>query len=370
MNQEHRTETTASEGSGNAPYRLDDEISLVEVVNVLLRQRLIFIRTLIVIVGISFVVAITRPVRFTSSASFLPESSEPSTSGALALAQQFGVSIGGGSSERTPQFYAGLVTSGEILRETVVKRYPVRDPRNEPEEIDLIEYYEVNEDTEEERIERAVEKLIEDLSVATDRDTGIVSFSMTTSDPLLSHGVVDYIFKRVNDFDVNTRRSQAGQERLFTGERLAQTTIELRQAEDSLLSFSVENRAISNSPTLQVQEARLQRAVTMRQELVTSLAQAFEQARIEEVRNTPVITLIESPRVPALRDPKRRLLIMIMGIMLGVAGGAFAVFFRNYIEQSDGSRPSDSLELASLWTDTMTDLRRFVPRPFKRSAKR
>ena len=48
---------------------------------------------------------------------------------------------------------------------------------------------EVNEDTAERRIERAMEVLIDDLSAATDRDTGIVRFSITTSDPLLSQGV-------------------------------------------------------------------------------------------------------------------------------------------------------------------------------------
>ena len=368
MDQEHRTETAANEGIGNASYGLDDEVSLVEIVNALLRQRLIFVRTLLVIAGISFVVAITRPTRYTSSASFLPESSVASATGALALAQQFGVSLGGGGGERTPQFYADLVTSSEVLRQTVVRRYPVRDTRGEPGQIDLIEYYKVNEETEEMRIERAMKELIDDLSVATDRDTGVVSFSITTSDPLLSHGVAAHILDLVNDFDLDTRQSHAGAERSFTGERLAELTGELRQAEDSLQSFLVENRVFSNSPTLQFEHDRLQWAVVMRQELVTSLAQAFERARIEEVRNTPVITLIESPGVPALRAPKRRVLIIMMGIMIGAAGGAFAVFFRNYMEQPDGTRPSHLLELSSLWGDTMTDLRRFVARPFKRSA--
>ncbi len=204
--------------------------------------------------------------------------------------------------------------------------------------------------------------------MSTDRDTGIVSFSITTSDPLLSQGVAAHLLDLVNDFDLNTRQSQAGAERQFVGERFAQVTSELRQAEDSLLSFSVENRAISNSPTLQVEEARLQWNVMLRQDLVTTLAQAFEQARIEEVRNTPVITLIESPRVPALHDPKGRLLILVFGIMTGATFGALGVLIsRNFTVQPGETRPPDQQELASLWSDTMTDLRRFVPPPFRRS---
>ena len=369
MRQEHQTETTANEGKHKAPYGLADEVSLVEMVSALLRQRLIFIRTLLVIASISFLVAITRPTRYTSSASFVPENSADPPTGALALVQQFGVTLGGGSGERTPQFYADLVTSGEILRQTVVRRYPVREPLSERGDIDLLEYYRVDEETQEGRIERAMEALIDDLSTATDSDTRMVSFSITTSDPLLSHGVAAHILDLVKDFDLNTRQSQAGAERSFAGERLAELTGELRQAEDSLQSFLVENRVFRDSPTLQFEHDRLQRAVSMRQELATSMAEAFEQARIEEVRNTPVTTLIESPRVPALPNPKGVLVIMILGIMTGAAGGALAVFFGNYMEQPDGTRQSDLLELSSLWSDTMTDLRRFVPRPFRRSAR-
>ncbi len=40
---------------------------------------------------------------------------------------------------------------------------------------------------------------------------------------------------------------------------------------------------------------RLERPVSMRQELVTAMAQAYEQARVDEVRNTPVITVIDQP---------------------------------------------------------------------------
>ena len=111
----------------------------------------------------------------------------------------------------------------------------------------------------------------------------------------ISIGASRPILDLVHTFDLTTRQTQAGAERRFSGERLAELTGELRDAEDTLKSFLIENRVFSNSPALQFEHDRLQRAVTMRQELVTSLAQAYERARIEEVRNTPVITLIDPP---------------------------------------------------------------------------
>ena len=99
----------------------------------------------------------------------------------------------------------------------------------------------------------------------------------------------------------------------------------------------------------------------MRQELVTSLAQAVERARIEEVRNTPVMTSIESPRVPAVRDRKGRVLIVFLGIISGVMVGVFLAFLRNYSEE-DRTKENPRLdELSSLWSEALRH-------PFKRSA--
>jgi uncharacterized protein involved in exopolysaccharide biosynthesis len=367
--EEHRMDIGAHEGMGVVPFGLKKEVSLFEIVSALLRQRRIFAGTFLLVAGGVLVFAITRPPEYTSTVSFVPETSDPQSSNLLSVAQQFGVPLGGGSGDRTPEFYEALITSSEILRQAVVRSHTVRDSESMPREIDLIEYYEVDEETQAGRIERAIKELIEeDLSVSTQREAGTVSFSITTSFPSLSQAVAVHILDLVTDFDLNTRQSQAGAERFFTGERLAERTEQLRKAEDSLLAFRIENRVMSASPFLQIEVERLQWSVLMQQEVVTSLVQAYERARIEEVRNIPVITIINSPRVPGLRDRDVLPLIILMGVLFGAAFGALAALFRNYMLQPDQRRPSDLEELASAWSDTKTDLRRFLPWPFRRSA--
>ena len=337
------------------PRGLDEEVSIVELLNVLLRQRGIALRTTLIVVGLSVVVALTRPTLYTSSTAFLPEVVEGLATGAQALAQRFGVAFGGRVGERTPQFYADLVISGEILRQTVSGIYSFVES---PEEGDLIVYYEIGEETREKSVARAVARLRNDLALNIDRETGIVRFSVTMSDPVLAQGVVEYILELVNDFDLTTRQSRASAERLFTGERLARLEGELREAEASLKTFLNENRAFGNSPQLLFEHDRLERAVAMRQELVTSIAQAHERARIEEVRNTPVITRIESPRVPAFRDRKRRVVIVALGIIVGAMLGTIAAFVKNSAEKARSASAVELKELFSLWDETMTDLRR------------
>ncbi len=356
------------EGAERAPdlSDLDDEVSLVQIMSVLLRQRVVILRAVVLFTGIGLVLALTTSSLYTSSASFLPESSGGAPSGAVALAQQFGFSVGGGGGgERSPQFYADLVTSDEILRQVVTRSFPRTPTEEGSDEVDLFTHYEVVGATEEERIERAIGALSRDLSVTTDRDTGIVRFSVTTSDPVLSRGMAALVLELVNDFDLTTRRSQASAERLFSGERLTQLTGELREAEDSLMNFSLENRLFGNSPPLQLEFERLQRAVARREALVTSLAQAHESARIEEVRNTPVITLIESPRVPALRDPRGRVRTVAVGLVTGTILGAFLAFIRNYREEDHMKEDPRLAGLSALWSEAVND----VTRLFHRSSR-
>jgi len=91
----------------------------------------------------------------------------------------------------------------------------------------------------------------------------------------------------------DTRQSQAAAERGFTEERMAEAQEELRAAENELQRFLQNNRQFQNSPELVFQHDRLQRRVAMRQQVYTSLVQSYEQARIDEVPNTPVITVVE-----------------------------------------------------------------------------
>ena len=68
----------------------------------------------------------------------------------------------------------------------------------------------------------------------------------------------------------------------------------------------------------------------MRQELVTAMAQAYEQARIDEVRAAPVITVIDQPESPALPDPRGRIRRLLLGIIVGMIVGLGLALIREF----------------------------------------
>jgi uncharacterized protein involved in exopolysaccharide biosynthesis len=275
----------------------------------------------------------------------------------MAVAQQFGVSLGRSDAERTPRFFADLVASTDLLREVVTTEFPVGGAQGQGSaSVDLVTHFGMEAESIEARIENAVEVLRAAVGVSLNAETGVIRFSVKTSDPRLSKLVAERILELVSEFDITTRRSQARAEREFTADRLEEVQRELQIAEDSLQEFLVNNRLFSNSPPLQFEHDRLDRIVRMKQELVTSLAQAYEQARIAEVRNTPVVTVVEIPRVPTMRDPKGRRVTMMLALGGGVALGVFFAFIVDLSQQARARRTPDVEELASIWRETLHGL--------------
>jgi uncharacterized protein involved in exopolysaccharide biosynthesis len=69
----------------------------------------------------------------------------------------------------------------------------------------------------------------------------------------------------------------------------------------------------------------LERDISLRQQVYTTLVQSFEQARIAEVRDTPVITVLQPPFLPA-RDPRGLVLMAAVGLALGGMAGLVLAF--------------------------------------------
>src|SRR5690606_39742925 len=80
--------------------------------------------------------------------------------------------------------------------------------------------------------------------------------------------------------------------------------------------------------------------VDQSEQLVASLVQAYEQARLEEVRNTPVISVLDPPEGSA-----RGVGSLIGNVFWGVLAGAMLVlllaFPREYATRERASNPAD-----------------------------
>jgi uncharacterized protein involved in exopolysaccharide biosynthesis len=187
--------------------------------------------------------------------------------------------------------------------------------------------------------------------------TGSVAVTVMSSSPELAQQITEHLLEELNEFNKRRRQSRAVAERQFLQARMAEADAELKQAELVLTDFYTKNRGFDRSPILRFDEARLAREATRRQQIYASLAQAFEQAKIDEVRDTPVITVIEQPRAsrgPSASNRSRRLAIAaLLGVFAALGLAGLLEVLRGYER-----RPMpETAELSVLRREALADLR-------------
>ncbi len=161
-----------------------------------------------------------------------------------------------------------------------------------------------------------------------DNRNDMVSLRVLAPSPVLSAYIANEMTGLLNEHLVKNSTEHASQQRTFIEGRLKTVSEELRQAELALKNFREENRAIQSSPTLRMEESRLIRKVSLNEQVVSTLTAQYELARIEAVKNLPVIDVIDAAVPPYKKALPHRSLRLITGFLLALMGIGFWDAFR------------------------------------------
>jgi uncharacterized protein involved in exopolysaccharide biosynthesis len=271
------------------------------------------------------------------------------------LARQIGINFGGEGSD-VPQFYMDLIKSRSILGEVAKKDYEMRTDSGVFRG-NLIKLFGGSRLKLSQQGPFAVGKLKSQVDVNASPATGVITLRVRALTAGLAAQIASNILIQINTFNLNRRQQQAGAERAFVEKRQADALLELREAEGNLQSFLVQNRDFTRSPTLQIEYSRLTRTVEMRQSIYTALATSYEQAKIEEVRDLPVITVLAPPEVPLIPVSKSGVRKVIFALIMGLFIGAALAFAMAGLAASTRGHPNDVAEFDRLKEETIDDLR-------------
>lgn len=324
-----------------------EDVSLTELVTPLFRRWKLLAAIPVSCALLAGLIALIMPSIYTAQTTMTSVAS--SSSGGLSgtalaslagLAGQLGVS-GGGGTAIAPEFFAEVLKSRELLTATLESRF--KDPDARGADRSLLDILEIDGDTPQKRISRGVRVLTKMIKTRVDRPTGIVILEVRSGNPQLSADVANQMRVILNSFNLERRQSQSREQARFTRERLAEAQADLREAERAELRFLQANREYRGSPLLEFQAGQVKRAVDLRQEVYVSLVKAYDEARIAEVRDTPVITTIDSAVAPDVRSSPRPVLNAVMGFL---AGGVLALVLVFLLEQRTraGSLPAPESE--------------------------
>jgi uncharacterized protein involved in exopolysaccharide biosynthesis len=345
------TELSAAPDAGLQPLEF-----LTAVVD---RRRMIVWCMVFAVLAVIIPIAVSRLLghRTYTSQTMVTASARRNPTSISGLAAQFGVAVPGADPTQSPAFFVDVLKSPELLGTAAGMRVL---PTGNRDSVTLAEHYGVA-SIGAKRLEATRKRLDVNISVNSSQRSGIITLEVKDRDPEIARQIAGRLVVLLSDLNVRSRRSQAALERQFIQGQADDAARDLHSAEDDERNFLARNRNCCSSPDLDLERGRLERTVTMRQTVYTQLIQALEQARIEEVRDTPALTTIESPTTAALPDSSGVVGKMIIALFLGLMIGIVLAFLSHLLDQLKRGDPKHYAELHT----RILALRRDLFRPWR-----
>ena len=276
---------------------------------------------------------------YQSTVTILPEYGNKNTSlGQITdLAALAGVKVGEGA---PTEIYQVLVTSESVLEPVIYKEYLTDEYKDS---VNLIQYFDIKPDNslppklrQRKMFLKAYDKLSKNhLSTDLDRITKVLDIKVTMPESDLSALVANNIVESLDNYIRTKRRSYASEQRFYIQKRLAQVKDSLSAAENKLKNFREENRLVA-SPALMLEQGRLLRNVDILQTVFIELNKQLEIAKIDEIKETPVLNVKELAKDPIIKAGPKRGVTFIVIILTSFLLSALYFMFRNEIKKYYG----------------------------------
>ncbi len=296
----------------------DDEIDLKELFGAIWQGKwlIILITSLFAVASIFY--ALSLPNIYKSEVLLAPaDSSQQGGLGSLGqlggLASLAGVSLGGGQTDKTSlaleilksrEFFANFVTKYQILPDLMaIERF-------EPSTTKVVYNKELYLESEnkwirdveppkkpEPSLQEAKKEFQSILSIATDKDTGMVTLSIEHQSPYVARDWVEWLANEINLVMKNRDKQEAETSISYLQSQIAQTNV----VEQKTLLF----------------------------QLIEEQAKTLMFA---EVRDEYIFKTIDPALVPEVKAKPKRALLVVLGIMLGGLISIFAVLVKFFLK--------------------------------------
>ena len=344
-------------------YFEEDTISLTDIMLTLARQLKIIIitPTILCTLTVIYVLFFVKPV-YTSTSKIMSSSSGGGVSQAAGLAAQFGIAIPTGQSE--PKWvYPEIIKSRTLTRTVLKHKFDTNEFGPQKSLLQILTYGndepEFNLDTLE---IMGVNNLLKMIEVSEDIKTAILTLNINASEPILAAEINKVLIEELDAHQRKYNKAKTSDTKQFIEERIVDIEKELNEAEEALRDFTTHNRRIDNSPLLQLEQQRFAREVTVLIGVFTTLKQQLETTKIEEVKESDYVVVLDPPEVPLQRSkPNKKLMVILSGI-LGIGLGMVLAFMREFAANSEKEEKDKMTEAKSLVRQHLSD---FIPKRSK-----
>ena len=345
-------------------YIEEDTISFFDIMLILARQLKVILITPTILCTITIVYAMffTSPL-YESSAKIMSSSGGGGgTSQAAGIAAQFGITMSMGQPD--PNWvYKDIIKSRTLARAMLKRKFDTEKYGSQKSLLQILTYGNGEPEFGFDTLEiQAVSSLLGMIQVSEDVKTGIYTVSLGASEPQFVSKLTATLIEELDTHQREYNRAITSKTRQFIEERIIEIKKELEIAEEVLRDFANSNRRIENSPLLLLEQQRLAREVSVLTGVFTTLKQQLEMTKIEEVKESNYIIVIDPPETPLFHSKPNKRKMVIMAGFLGIALGMMFGFIKEY---TDNSREEDNKKMGKakiLFLQNISDL---IPRKFK-----
>jgi uncharacterized protein involved in exopolysaccharide biosynthesis len=299
------------------------------------RKKLLIFNSAILIITLLYLLLIVKSY-YESSVVILPEYGSKSNmlsqfSGLAALA---GVKVG----DTAPtEIYQNLLQSESVLGPVIYAKYLTKEY---PDSVNLIQYYDVKKEDPNPEIQKRknflyVNDLLSKSNIKTDLDriTKILTIKVTMPDAQLSADFANKLIESLDLYIRTKRKSYAGEQRYYIEKRVEQIKDSLNICENKLKNFREQNRMIEQSPNLLLEQGRLMRNIDIQQNIYMELTKQLELAKIDEIKDTPILNIKENAQNPIIKAGPKKLYILILVLLLSVLISITYILFEDTLKK-------------------------------------
>ncbi len=277
------------------------------------RIRVLAVNATVGLLTVGYLFLIHQPT-YESKISLMPDfGSKSPSAGVSALISMAGV----GEFSAPTEIYQNLVTSEAVLKPVLLQSYTnsssgVTGTLLEHLEVERNQSFPNQELRDRATLISGLGILREQVEPSIDRATKILTITVTMPDAQLAADVANSLAASLDDYVRSKRKSYATNQVMYLGRRLDEVRDSLAVAEELLRLFRETNRVVGQSPSLLMQQTRMTRNLEILQIVYGELYKQLELARIEEIRDTPVINIREEAQNPIYQAGPRKLIILIV----------------------------------------------------------
>jgi uncharacterized protein involved in exopolysaccharide biosynthesis len=299
--------------------QLKKELTIVEIIGLVYHRRNSIILLALFFMVLSGVISFIKPKTWITTSSII-SSSNVSVSGVNTLALLAG--LGSSQEQNLQQYYAEIIKSADFLDTIIDVKWSTSEFSTQG--ATLAEMLDIEKDQSLENADDVYKFLVLNELISTNdvlsfrkEPSGLMKLSVILPDPLAAMQLNNFILNKLIDYVKTDKSVKSRNQRIFIEKRLSETEVELEKSENELRAFQEENVDL-RSPRQMLQHTRLLRNVEVNTRIYLELKKQLSLVQIEEIKETEVLHVIDSAKIPVSKYGPNRTLYVIVGFFLGL----------------------------------------------------